>query len=925
MKIKESVQVDWSTRITAKVEPPSEKIYEFTGCLVLDTEAIPLKINNLLLRGSRLRNTEWVVGLVVYTGQETRIMKNSSSTTPLKRARLDRHVNRNMMIMFGVLFAMVLISFSIWAGSILIGSGRHREYLKWVTWSEFQPSALVMRFFTYVVLYHSIVPISLLVTMEICRFHLARLINSDLEFFVPAADDEEEPEEGAKVANSNIIDDLGQVKYVLSDKTGTLTRNLMTLEQISDKHGTVYDVSSNLNASCLPHDLMEAMAVCHTVMIEGTSRSSLSDIRLTSSTANIQYQASSPDELAIVKGCSLNGFRFIERQVGGLVLKVSEDIRRFEVLHCVEFSSERKRMTLVARISEQVYVFCKGADDIIFSRLSKSENTGPLQSTIESFAKSGLRTLCFSRKKISNDEWSAWCNRYMENPKLMVSEGIDKLERNLELLGATAVEDRLASDVPETIISLQEAGIKVWILTGDRIETAMNIGVACRLLSESKKQITLTGIEAIGQLKTLLKGVASSIKTSEEYALIVDGNALDSILSSTDTTEDFIDLAMLCTSVICCRTSPLQKRMLTENVQRKSGAICLAIGDGANDVGMIQAANIGIGIAGREGRQAARSSDIAITSFRFLNRLLLVHGSWSYVRMAKTIVYCAYKNMVFVSSQFWFAMVCAASGQTVFETWMLTLSNALFTSWVPIVIGVTDQHITAEFLLKHPGLYKRGQRNSVFTPRRFWTAVLNGSLQSLAIFILTSLAIGGDPVLPNGSSGGLWVLSSTYYCSALLAILYSAAMNANAWNVFTIGILLFGIISWFGYVLSADMLLARLFLTESGFLYGITRPLFHYPPFWFITLITPPLVLARDFLWKFAKRAYMPREYHIVQEMEMLARKSKAPSGLSRPFSAVSIGSVQHDTFNKLMQEQPVTHDGFAFAQASGQATLLKQ
>lgn len=127
---------------------------------------------------------------------------------------------------------------------------------------------------------------------------------------------------------------------------------------------------------------------------------------------------------------------------------------------------------------------------------------------------------------------------------------------------------------------------------------------------------------------------------------------------------------------------------------------------------MIQEARIGIGISGKEGLQAARSADFSISQFRFLPKLLLVHGAWGYHRISKAAVFCVYKNILLYASQIWFAFVSLFSGQTVFESWMIGLYNVVFTAWPPIILGLTEQFVTAPYLLAHPSLYRFGQKNS---------------------------------------------------------------------------------------------------------------------------------------------------------------------------------------------------------------------
>jgi phospholipid-transporting ATPase len=268
-------------------------------------------------------------------------------------------------------------------------------------------------------------------------------------------------------------------------------------------------------------------------------------------------------------------------------------------------------------------------------------------------------------REIPDQEFQEWWKVY-DKAQTTVSgnraEELDKaaelLEHDFYLLGATAIEDRLQDGVPETIHTLQEAGIKVWVLTGDRQETAINIGMSCKLISEDMT-LLIVNEENAAMTRDNIQKKLDAIRTQgdgtfamDTLALVIDGKSLSYALEK-DLERNFLDLACMCKAVICCRVSPLQKALVVKLVKRHKKAILLAIGDGANDVSMIQAAHIGVGISGMEGLQAARSADVAIAQFRFLRKLLLVHGAWSYQRVSKTILYSFYKNITLYMTQFW--------------------------------------------------------------------------------------------------------------------------------------------------------------------------------------------------------------------------------------------------------------------------------
>lgn len=266
-------------------------------------------------------------------------------------------------------------------------------------------------------------------------------------------------------------------------------------------------------------------------------------------------------------------------------------------------------------------------------------------------------------REIPEEEYNRWSQIHdaaattLTNRAEELDKAAEVIEQDMFLLGATAIEDKLQDGVPDTIHTLQEAGIKVWVLTGDRQETAINIGYSCRLLHEDMSLIicnednhfdTKTFLEA--KLQELSSGQAPH--QDDPLALVIDGRALTFALEK-DIEKIFLDLAKRCKAVVCCRVSPLQKALVVKLVKKYSRSILLAIGDGANDVSMIQAAHVGVGISGVEGLQAARSADFSISQFRFLRKLLLVHGSWAYQRLSKMIFYFFYKNVALYLTQFW--------------------------------------------------------------------------------------------------------------------------------------------------------------------------------------------------------------------------------------------------------------------------------
>ncbi|KAL1568501.1 putative phospholipid-transporting ATPase 9 [Salvia divinorum] len=435
----------------------------------------------------------------------------------------------------------------------------------------------------------------------------------------------------------------------------------------------------------------------------------------------------------------------------------------YKLLNVLEFDSSRKRMSVIVRNEEgKLLLFCKGADSVMFERLAENgrEYEKETREHVNEYADTGLRTLILAYRKLSEEEYTLFNEKFTEaknavsaNRQELIDEVTEEIEKDMILLGATAVEDKLQQGVPECIDKLAQAGIKIWVLTGDKMETAINIGYACSLLREGMKQILvsldteeITTVEKTGDKNVIAKASKQSVlqqitegkslvanSGSEAFALIIDGKSLAYALDD-GVKNLFLDLAIGCASVICCRSSPKQKALVTRLVKDGIHKTTLAIGDGANDVGMLQEADIGIGISGVEGMQAVMSSDIAIAQFRFLERLLLVHGHWCYRRISSMICYFFYKNVTFGITLFLYEAHSSFSGQTAYNDWFLSLYNVFFTSLPVIAMGVFDQDVSARLCLKFPLLYQEGVQNSLFSWRRIVGWMLNGVSSAVIIY-----------------------------------------------------------------------------------------------------------------------------------------------------------------------------------------------
>jgi phospholipid-translocating ATPase len=424
----------------------------------------------------------------------------------------------------------------------------------------------------------------------------------------------------------------------------------------------------------------------------------------------LDYKAESPDEAALVNAAKNAGFAFIKRKNKMLTVDILGKEYEFELLNILDFNSDRKRMSVILRRPapwNDIVLYCKGADNVISERLDKDgQDSDIVEKTfhdVNAFSENGLRTLLLSYRVLNKEEYENWkkeideASTASEKRAEKIADAQEKIEVNLKLLGATGIEDKLQEGVPQCIEDLRKAGIKIWVLTGDKLETAINIGYASNLLDGDMRLWTVRGGEDSEKVLQCLVDISNQLDKIEadqdndsllqENALIIEGSALIYIFETAESKEKLLDIAIRCKSVVCCRVSPLQKALVVQLVRKYHNVVTLAVGDGANDVSMIQVANVGVGIAGQEGVQAAMAADYAIAQFRFLHKLLLVQGHWSYSRISEMILTFFYKNVFWVFPSLWFQIYSGWSGNIFYDYSFLQLYNVVFTVAPVVILG----------------------------------------------------------------------------------------------------------------------------------------------------------------------------------------------------------------------------------------------
>ncbi|PVU95623.1 hypothetical protein BB559_001942 [Furculomyces boomerangus] len=707
---------------------------------------------------------------------------------------------------------------------------------------------------------------------------------------------------------------------------------------------------------------------------------------------NISYSAESADEGSLVIAARNLGYTFLGRSKNTISVDIKGQETKFEVLATLEFDSVRKRMsTVVKRPSpyNDIVMFTKGADTSMLdiwkpvdpNNIIDVEYRKAMFNQIDEFANCGLRTLVFGYRILPDNEYEDFIKKLNGATSYIGDDRQDKLdavydefERNIDITGSTGIEDKLQDNVPDCIASLRSAGIRIWVLTGDKLETATNIGFASNLLTKDMELWTIGGklspeetfeqfwlmsklihnSQRVSQepleTKKILKfdpreamnlrkmsyqvgkatryflnfekgskevdptdAVAHSIKNLQlrhinsdneafglsdnisqvytnhhsylvnedhlednpdipgpqdsENALVIDGKALLLILENEETSKELCSLAPFLKSVICARVSPLQKAQVVNLVKSGLQCVTLAIGDGANDVSMIQAADVGVAIIGEEGFQASNAADYSIARFHHLKNLLLVHGFFNYLRISESVLCFFYKNAIWALAPLWYTFYSRFSANFFYELIYIQLYNLLFTVTPVVVLGCIDRPFNYKTALIYTNVYKDGINNEYFSYKKFFMYMLDGLYQSFVCFF-GFFTMTGYFNLFTTQTGKVW---SSYDVSTAIAcaivICASLTVGMNTWSFSWIMFLSIGF-SIFAFFIATIIIS----LIPGSNVYQVYISLFGTAIFWITLVLVILVALLPRYIYRYYTASLKPKDIDIIREIKILHR-----------------------------------------------------
>ncbi|OHT13626.1 phospholipid-translocating P-type ATPase, flippase family protein [Tritrichomonas foetus] len=816
-------------KIIIRCQPPTPEIYSFNSYAHIDHERsnrISMSKEQFIQCGVFLRNIKYIYGLACYTGNQTKLGLNSNQP-PIKWTQIEKFLDKCSLLLFccQILLAIVYGSIANWQKGIL------RESEPYLRLDITKGTQSIIYYVRCYLLTSIMIPISLKVTLDICKYIYAVWIRNDVQMY------DYRTKTRTLVNNTSVIEDLGAIEYIFSDKTGTMTENEMFLKKLGLEKGffghssDAVDIYEDKSFGEILNTLEEAnkrerdgilyfiynLCLCHTVKIIQTE------------SGKVAFEGMSAEEVSFLTGMDKLGILLsLDEDEDTITIespKLNIPKETFKIVDVLPFSYERKRMSVVARQESTglYFLFSKGAHEMIMNNCGNIYE-GFLEQ-VDTFSYLGLRVMAMSTKQITEDEYkkfSSDLNRAkteddLANREEAVNTVYTEFEEGQILLGCTGIEDKLQDGVPQTISMLRDAGIHVWMVTGDVQGTAIKIARTTRLITNEEDLIDISddskGMKADEILKLLKKHAKRS---SKPFDLVLRGDSPLTPEYLGKYKKKFAKIASLAKCVICARTTPLQKSLYVEAIQSLK-KVTMAVGDGGNDVVMLRTAHIGIGIMGKEGRQASIASDFAISRFSSLQRLLLIHGRFSFYRTAWLTQFCFYKSIMLALIQVGFMFWNGFSGASFVNDFNLMCYNAIFTV-LPVIFFLFDKDVEEETVFLHPYIYSDSRCRTYCNPRSMFWWIMRAIYHAAVVVIVINFSLTGNSVNGvDGSPMGLDEVQQVAYSTCILNVLFTVVFDTQQFTSLNF-IFIWG--NWFLYVLFTIFanLIADFSMTRDAYL-----------------------------------------------------------------------------------------------------------
>ena len=876
------------------VSKPVVNLSIFNGTIITHNQSISVDLNNFVPRGCVLRKTPNVLGLVVYTGNDCKIIMNSAKPH-FKYTLIDKFLDR-MAIFLSIVLLLICIGLTI--GNYLWTKSHIDE--KYLALEELSSGSYVLQCLSWILVLNMVIPLCVYTSLDLVRFFLAQTINNDKDMM--------ENDVNTRCRNSDLVSSIGRITHMFSDKTGTLTKNRMTFKSFAFVDG-LFGITKDENKKKPPttftnsivnseryvslsnndiswiranierkdvRDFLLSIVLCNSAATMSNSTSyTLDEIRevfpnfefpLELPDPNIvaqfpylvSYQTSSPDELALLHFARECGYILYSSSATKVCVIINNELVMFNRPIVFDFDSKRKRMSVLAKNqNDEKYTFyMKGADNVV---LQRSSTDPALIERLYDITNAGLRSLCFASKEI--DDATELINEYNQKKKLLdkreeaIAEMAEKVETDFKVFAFSGVEDELQDNVKLTLQRLRNANIKVWMLTGDKLDTAINIGSTSGLVNKTHKVITLTEEDVNNNFERL--NDLSYLTT----VLALEGSTVNEIIMNDEKARIFYGIAEKCVAIICARCEPCQKGNIVRTFMKyEPGSCTLAIGDGSNDVDMIRASNVGVGVEGNEGSDAVMSSDFSIPSFRHIAKLLIVHGRWCANRSAMLILLTFYKNFIIAMMQVFYGIFNGFSALPSVDSGFNSMYNFVLTIPQLFFICVFEEDITAKYALAVPQIYIETQKTGGLGLWDVLQWYLISIFHSLLIFFFSYFE-SSAVLLGNNSTTFDWAVYTQItgwtilFVFTFMLLLRFRTLTVIHVILYTICVVVYGLIEFiYSYV--------------DPTLNNIIGIIFRLPRIWFSIPFVVGTVIIIDMIFKYLTPLISPSISDSVAELQ---------------------------------------------------------